>query len=200
MLTESYSFVRAQTSHKGEAATWSAYSWIRAWFVASRLLHGAVLWRVAFLRCSHYARTLLQSIQYALSWHPLWQVLDDSCFTIASNWIATSHIHDDSSAWLIVPKWLNERCVSLTTKFDTILWRNSPKFWCYCMRSNLMSVKRALVLRAYYRMCLICCYCYCFSELATPTADSPKQLYRHIACCSSAPLIAVITEYNEGWI
>ena len=30
MLTESYSFVRAQTSHKGEAATWSAYSWIRA--------------------------------------------------------------------------------------------------------------------------------------------------------------------------
>ena len=31
MPTESDSFVRAQTSHKGEAATWSDYSWIRAY-------------------------------------------------------------------------------------------------------------------------------------------------------------------------
>ena len=57
MLTESYSFVRAQTSHKGEAATWSAYSWIRAWFVASPVARRSALARGVFALLSLRAHT-----------------------------------------------------------------------------------------------------------------------------------------------
>ena len=113
--------------------------------VASRPLHGAVLWRVAFLSRSVRVYTQLQGIQYALSWHPLmtgarWLMLYDR-----------QQLDRDESCtrWLIGMTHHSAVTRRTVCQFDDKIRHNYlPQFAeiLVLQRSNLMSVKRALVL------------------------------------------------------